>query len=219
VRQVLPARLRRRLAALTFSTVPRPGAASPTSVSPDVLMTLSGAVRAHEVLVFDYPGRRPDTDDLRPPRRVEPHHLVTSGGRWYLVAWDLDHEDWRIFRADRVTPRTPTGPRFAPRQVPGGDAREFVSARFKGSAQADTWPCTGTVVLHLPASAVLPYAGDGTVEDLSPDRCRFTAGSWSWIALAASLNRFDTAVDVVGPPELREAFVALASRNAATAAG
>jgi predicted DNA-binding transcriptional regulator YafY len=220
VRQVMPARLRHRLDALQFSTVPRPGAAPPTSVPPDVLITLSGAVRAREVLRFDYASRRPDSaEQLRPPRRVEPHHLVTSGGRWYLVAWDLDREAWRIFRADRTTPRTPTGPRFTPRELPGGDAREFVSARFKGSAQIDTWPCTGTVVLHLPVSAVLPFAGDGTAEDAGPGRCRYMAGSWSWIALAASLNRFDTTIDVVGPPQLREAFAELASRNTATAAG
>ncbi|WP_435810995.1 hypothetical protein [Streptomyces olivaceus] len=89
--------------------------------------------------------------------------------------------------------------------------------RQYGSAQADAWPCVGTVVLRLPAAAVLPFAGDGTVEDLGPDQCRYTAGSGSWIALAASLNRFDTDITVVGPPDLTEAFARLASRNAATA--
>ena len=149
---------------------------------------------------------------------MQPHHLVTDRGRWYLVAWSLDHDDWRIYRADRITPRTPTGPRFSPRQVPGGSVREYVSARFKGSAQADAWPCTGTVILHLPASAVLPFAGDGTVEDLGPDRCRLEAGSWSWVALAASLGRFDTAIEVIGPPELARAFGQLAQRYVVTAA-
>ncbi|NKY39624.1 WYL domain-containing protein, partial [Cellulomonas septica] len=78
--------------------------------------------------------------------------------------------------------------------------------------------CRGTVVLHSPAAAVRPFAGDGVVEDLGPDRCRLTTGSWSWVALAASLNRFDTDVDVVSPPELTDAFARLAARNAATAA-
>ncbi|GAA4557189.1 helix-turn-helix transcriptional regulator [Pseudonocardia xishanensis] len=216
VRQVMPTRLRHRLDALQFSTIPRPGAAPPTSVAPEVLIALSGVVRAREVLRFDYAARRPDAVDRR--RRVEPHHLVTTGGRWYLLAWDLDHDDWRIFRADRVTPHTPTGPRFTPREIPGGDAREYVSARFTGSVRNDSLPCTGTVILHLPVSAVLPFAGDGTAEDAGPDRCRYTAGSWSWIALAASLNRFDTTIDVIDPPHLREAFAELATRNAATAA-
>lgn len=220
VRQVMPSRLRHRLSALEFTTIPSaPGEAAPDSVSPDVLIAISGAVRATQVLRFDYARRATDENaDPPPPRRVEPHHLVTSHGRWYLVAWDLDRADWRIFRADRITPRTPTGPRFTPRHVPGGDVTEYVSARFKGSDVRDRWPCTGQVILHLPASAVLPFAGDGIVEDLGADRSRLEVGSWSWVALAASLNRFDTEIDVVGPPELTGAFSRLAARNGRTAA-
>ncbi|TFB84289.1 WYL domain-containing transcriptional regulator [Cryobacterium algoricola] len=221
VRQVMPSRLRHRLDALDFTTVPRPGEGPAVQVSADVLLALSAAVRAREVLRFDYASAEPGADaaEPRPPRRVEPHHLVTSHGRWYLVAWDLDRYDWRIFRADRITPRTPTGPRFGQRELPGGDAKGYASAHFKGSAEANAWPCTGTVELHLAARAVLPFAGDGVVEALGPDRCRYTSGSWSWIALAASLNRFDTAIDVVGPPELTDAFARLAARNAATSRG
>ena len=72
-------------------------------------------------------------------------------------------------------------------------------------------------MLHLPARDVSPFAGDGTVEPIDAASCRFTVGSWSWVALAASLLRFDTEIDVVSPPELAEAFAVLAARNAATA--
>jgi predicted DNA-binding transcriptional regulator YafY len=220
VRQVMPSRLRHRLDALEFTTIPtRPGDAAPDSVSPDVLIALSTAARAREVLRFDYASRRPRVNtDLAPPRKVEPHHLVTSHGRWYLVAWDLEHDEWRIFRADRITPRTPNGPRFTPREIPGGDVAEYISARFKGSERTNRWPCYGKVILDRPAGYVLPFAGDGIVEDLGPDRCSLEVGSWSWIALAASLNRFDTDIEVISPPELTEAFAQLAARNAATAA-
>ena len=222
VRQVMPSRLRHRLNALEFTAIPsRPGDAPPDSVSPDVLIALSTAARAHEVLRFDYVDTRPsghDAADPLPPRRVEPHNLVTSQGRWYLVAWDLDRDDWRIFRADRITPRTPTGPRFRPREIPGGDVAEYVAARFKGSDRANRWPCMGTVILGRPANDVRPFAGDGTVEELGHGRCTLEAGSWSWVALAASFTRFDTDIEVVGPPELRDAFAQLAARTAATAA-
>lgn len=218
VRQVMPSRLRHRLNALEFTTIPsRPSDASPDSVSPDVLIAISTAARAQEVLRFDYVSRRPDTSSEPPPRRVEPHHLVTSHGRWYLVAWDLDHDEWRLFRADRMTPRTPTGPRFDPREIPGGDVAEYVSARFRGSELTNQWPCTGKVILHRPASYVLPFAGDDIVEDLGPDRCSLEVGSWSWIALAAALNRFDTDIEVLHPPQLTDAFAQLATRNSATA--
>jgi len=216
VRQVMPARLRHRLDSVEFTALAaRPGI---EAISPDVLISLSEAIRAHEVLRFDYAGLTAgSTERPRPPRRVEPHHLVASSGRWYLVAWDLELADWRIFRADRITPRIPTGPRFTPRAVPGGTVGDFVSARFKGSQQENAWPCRGTVILGLPAAAVLPFLGDGTVEDLAPDRCRYESGSWSWVALAATLGRFDTVIEVVGPPELAAAFGQLAARYAATA--
>ncbi|MGO3234513.1 MAG: helix-turn-helix transcriptional regulator [Microbacterium sp.] len=213
VRQVMPGRLRHRLDALEFSTLAAGSGDSAATTSPDVLVAVSTAVRAREVLRFDY--ARPDggVDGAMPPRRVEPHNIVVSGGRWYLVAWDLDHEDWRIFRADRMTPRIPRGPRFTPREVPGGDATAYVAARFKGSDVQDRWPCTGSVILHLPASAVLPFAGDGIVEPLDGERCRFESGSWSWVALAAALNRFDADVEVIEPPDLIAAFARLAERN------
>ena len=94
----------------------------------------------------------------------------------------------------------------------------YVSARFKGSNQVNSWPCQGKVILHRPARDVLPFAGDGNIEDLGRQRCSLEVGSWSWVALAASLNRFDTDIDVISPPELIHAFAQLATRNAATAA-
>jgi len=208
VRQVMPARLRGRVDSLRVTAVerPRPG----PQVESGVIVALSAAVHAREVLRFDYAG----SDG--PPRRAEPHHLVTWGGRWYLVAWDLDRADWRTFRADRITPRVPTGPRFAPRDLPGGDVATFVAARFRGSVDSTDWPCRGEVVLHLPASAVAPFIGDGVVEELGPDRCRLVLGSWSWTGLAATVGRFDADFEIVGPPALREAFVRLARRYAAS---
>ncbi|MBW0104750.1 YafY family protein [Pseudonocardia sp. KRD291] len=207
VRQVMPARLRQRIDALQVTAVARAGTRPEPQVGTEVLVTLSGAVRAREVLRFDYAapgvdgrgddGRGGDGRGDRPPRRVEPHHLVTWGGRWYLVAWDLDRGDWRTFRADRITPRTPNGPRFRPRELPGGeDVAAFVSGRFRGSAGLDGGrPCRGEVILDLPASQVYPYVSDGVVEALpalegatGPDRCRLVLGLWSWLGLAASLG-------------------------------
>ncbi|MGN6273938.1 MAG: helix-turn-helix transcriptional regulator [Protaetiibacter sp.] len=217
VRQVMPSHLRHRLDSLAFTTLPRLGEAPAPAVSPDVLVAVSSAVRAHEVLRFDYASREPGDEPV--PRRVEPHELIASHGRWYLLAWDLEHDDWRIFRADRMTPRPPTRRRFASRPVPGGDARAFVAARFAGASEGGRWPCVGTVVVHLPADAVRPFAGDSTVERIDDMACRMTAGAWSWVALAASLSRFDAPITVERPPELTAAFGELAARAAATARG
>ncbi|WP_307797479.1 helix-turn-helix transcriptional regulator [Actinomadura barringtoniae] len=226
VRQVMPARLRHRIDTLQVTAVERPS--SRPQVDSGVLMTLSAAVHACEELRFDY-----GADEDAPQRRVQPHHLVAWGGRWYLVAWDLDRDDWRTFRADRITPRIPNGPRFSPRELPGGNVSAFVTGRFLGSSGPEgpggldrsggsvgldgarglgEWPCWGEVILDLPAGEVSPYVRDGVVEELGPGRCRLVLGSWSWMGLAASIGRFDADIEVVGPAELKEAFARLARR-------
>ncbi|MFI6734960.1 helix-turn-helix transcriptional regulator [Nonomuraea sp. NPDC050451] len=216
VRQVMPARLRHRIDALQITAVER--YAPDPQVDSGVLVSVGAAVRAREVLRFDYASPGGDGGALSPPRRVEPHHLVTWGGRWYLVAWDLDRADWRTFRADRITPRAPTGPRFTPRELPGGGVAAFVADRFRGSGGSGDWPCRGEVILGLPAAAVSPYVHDGVVEELGPERCRLVVGSWSWIGLAASVGRFDADIEVVGPAALKDAFAHLARRYAGASA-
>lgn len=220
VRQVMPARLRNRIDTLQVSTVERPGAQPNPQVDGDLLLTLSAAVHAGEELRFDYRAGTavPDNEVLPPPRRVQPHHLVTRNGRWYLIAWDLDRADWRTFRADQITPRTPTGPRFTPRELPGGaDVASFLTGKFRGSDRSADWPCRGEVILDLPAATVSRYTRDEVVEELGPDRCRMLLGSWSWAGMAAAIGRFDADIEVLGPPELRDAFAHLARRYAAAA--
>ncbi|MDY7084974.1 MAG: WYL domain-containing protein [Actinomycetota bacterium] len=207
IRQVMPARLRNRVAALRVTAVERPATRPAAAVGGDVLLAISAAAHAREVLRFDYGPGEPEG----PPRRVEPHHVITWDGRWYLIAWDLDREDWRVFRADRITVRTPNGPRFTPRELPGGDVAGYVIGKFRGSADG-SWPCRGTVLLDLPATTVALYTRDGVVEEAGPERCRLTLGSWSWISLAAAFARFDADIAVVGPPELTDAFTRLAER-------
>jgi predicted DNA-binding transcriptional regulator YafY len=210
VRQVMPARLRHRIDAV--EVVSTPGA---TTVDPEVLVAVSDAVRTHQVLRFTYGA---DDQHDRPPRRVEPHAVVARNSRWYLLAQNGDG-DWRTYRIDRMRPRTPTGLHFTPSPIPGGDPAAFVAARFKGSDAVDAWPCTGTVVLHVPARDVTPYLEPGAaLEDLGPDRCRLTLGSWSWTALAAKIAGFDAPFDVLGPPELRDATRTLADRLSAASA-
>lgn len=225
VQQVLPSRLRHRINTLQFTTTSSRLGEGPSSIVPvEVLTGISEAIRSTEILRFAYSGAAPITShneatpDSQPLlRRVEPHHLVASGGHWYLIAWDLERDDWRSFRADRITLRSSTGPRFTPRTVPGGSATEFLRSRFAGTVPGEKWPCVGKVLLHAAAHEVLPFAGDGVVEAVGPNRTSFEVGSWSWIALAASLNRFDTGLEVIDPPELRDAFAVLARRNAASA--
>jgi predicted DNA-binding transcriptional regulator YafY len=200
---------------LRVTAVERPASRPEAPVGGEVLLAISAAVKAHETLRFEYaaPGAGPEH------RRAEPHHVITWDGHWYLIAWDLDRTDWRIFRADRISLRTPNGPRFTPRVLPGGDVATWVTGKFRGSGDASGgWPCQGTVLLDRPAATVARYTRDGVVEELGPDRCRLTLGSWSWPSLAAAMARFDAEIEVVGPGELTDAFAHLGRRFGRTAA-
>ncbi|MEO3885484.1 WYL domain-containing protein [Nonomuraea sp. B5E05] len=186
VRQVMPARLRRRIDTFQVTAIERPAARPGPRVGGGVLMALSAAVHGREVLRFDYASvSSPGVDDDGmgdPPRRVQPYHLVTWGGRWYLVAWDLDRDDWRTFRADRITPRTPAGPRFTPRELPGGDVAAFVAGRFLGSGGAEGRPCRGEVILGAPAAVWPPPSAGSTPTSRSSAPPSSGTPSRSWPA-------------------------------------
>src|SRR5918997_3877113 len=140
--QTLPSRLRPRLDALRQATVSAAGG-GPT-VDADVLVTLATACRDAQQLRYDY-RTHAGSDEVR---RVEPHRLVYTGHRWYLLAWDTDRADWRTFRADRVRPRVPTGPRFPPREPPEDVARHVV----RGTA-SQAWRHPARIRLHAPTAA------------------------------------------------------------------
>lgn len=235
IRQVMPARLRGRIDALEVTAVRSARDEARPVVDQAVLVAVGSAVRAREVLRFDYDGGSSPllgSGDaaFRPPRRAEPHHLVTWGGRWYLVAWDLERQDWRTFRVDRMTPRTPTGPRFAPRELPavppgagseagggrgrkGTDKEPDVAAYVAHVFSRPRWPVEGEVVLQARADVLAPWVGDqGVVEAIGHDRSRLVAGSWSWRGLAAWVGMFDVPFEVVGPQELRDAVRELGER-------
>ena len=201
--QVLPSRLRHRVNALQTATVeiPAPG----PSVDPEVLTAIAGACRDHQRLRFDYRGH----DGSASIRSVEPHRLVHDRGRWYLVAWDADRQDWRTFRADRIQPRIPTGPRFTPRDLPDGDIATYL-LRGVGSA---TWRYRARVRVHAPAALIagrLPPAVQ--VEAVDEHTCIVNVGSDTPQMLAVHLGMLDVDFEAVEPPELVEQLRTLADR-------
>src|SRR5580658_4712776 len=94
--QVLPARLRAQATAISQATVPLTGPGP--AVDAETLTTIARACRGREQLRFGYATRDGEPSE----RRAEPHRLVQAGYRWYLVARDIDRDDWRTFRVDRI---------------------------------------------------------------------------------------------------------------------
>ena len=192
--QVLPSRLRHRVAGLQAVTVTvrRRG---PT-VDPATLTLLATACRDHERVRFDY--RTHDGVDSR--RTVEPHRLVTTGSRWYLVGYDTGRGDWRTFRVDRLLPRPPTGPRFVPRTPPDADMAAYTT---RGIATA-VYRYRARVVLAAPASAVAEQVPptSGLVEAVDDDSCVLHTGADSLDALAVHLALLGVDFVVEEPREL-----------------
>ena len=198
--QVLPSRLRHRVSSLQQMTVPLAGGA-PT-VDSEALTAVAAACRDHQRLRFDYR----DKAVTSTVRTAEPHRLVHTGRRWYLVAWDIDRDDGRTFRADRMSPRVPTGPRFWPRELSDEDVASLTSTAISTSV----YPVQGRFVLRAPAAAVhevVPPTA-GVVEPIDDRTCRLIVGSPSLEQLAVwvALLGFDFAIeepaalnDVIGP--------------------
>ncbi|MFE5670647.1 helix-turn-helix transcriptional regulator [Agromyces sp. NPDC056523] len=209
--QTLPMRLRGRVDALREATVSAAGG-GPT-VDGDVLATVAAACRDHERLRFEYTPR--DGDGPARDRSFEPSRLVFTGHRWYLLAWDLDREDWRTFRVDRLRPLAPTARRFVPRDPPEGGA----AAHVLRSVGARSWPVTARVRFHVAAEALAgaltPPAGLVTPE--SDEACLLETGSETLHDLAVYLGRLGLPFTVVDPPELAEVIAELAMRFADTA--
>jgi predicted DNA-binding transcriptional regulator YafY len=206
--QVLPTRLRHRVNALQAYTEPVPADRPGPVVDPAVLTALAGACRDQERLRFDY--RRHDGSAA--VRAVEPYRLVSWGRRWYLVAWDVDRHDWRTFRVDRIQPRTPTGPRFPPRDPPEGGAAAYVARGVSAAA----WRYRSRVLVYAPAELVTERVNPavGVVEALDGDSCVLITGADSVQTLAVYLGLLDLDFDVTEPPELVEYIRALTARYA-----
>ncbi|WP_441245359.1 helix-turn-helix transcriptional regulator [Kitasatospora sp. McL0602] len=206
--QVLPARLRHRVGSLSAATVQLPMGGGPR-IDPEILTLLATATAGHERLRFAY--RAADGSDTR--RLVEPHRLVAAGRRWYLVAYDNDRDDWRIFRVDRLSEPVATGSRAAPRELPAEDAAAFVAAKF-----ANRFPGHQAVVtLHAPADRLPPYLGELEPIDDASCRLRTRADSLEW--LAVRLATLGCEFEVHEPPQLADTLRALAGRLTRAAGG
>lgn len=204
---VLPARLRRRVSALAGYVVPIPPDSPAPEVDADVLTTLAAACRDHERVRFDYRSH----DGTASVRRAEPHRLVCWGRRWYLVAWDTDRAEWRTFRVDRIAPRVPAGPRFAPRELPeGGDVAAWVARRVSVAG----FRFRARVIVRAPASVVAARINPavGMVEAIDDESCVLATGADSVETVAVYLGLLDADFSVAGPPDLVERLRVLAGR-------
>jgi predicted DNA-binding transcriptional regulator YafY len=185
--RVLPARLRRRVESLreatVFLAVDQPG------VDPERLVLAANACAGRERLHLTYSDRRRRLTE----RRIEPHRLVCTGRRWYLVARDVDqlHDEaggWRTFRVDRMLDLVGTGHRFTLDDPPDAAAlveRSLASAPSEHQARIRFAAPAATVRSLIPPS-VGPIEADGDdacILETGADHLRYLAGHLVWVGV------------------------------------
>ncbi len=192
--------LRHRVGAISSATVPLPATDAPT-VDPAVLTAVAAASAEGQRLRFGYIS----ADGARSRRRVEPGRLITAGRRWYLVGYDNDQDDWRIFRVDRITEPVPTGQRFTARLPAGVDPAQFAMNKLYSTAPV----FRAEVAVHSPDARALELLR-GWAFDEQGGRLTSPPDTVEW--LAAWLIRLGCEFEVHSPPELVDHLAELAGR-------
>ena len=210
IADILPADARHEIESVssTITVSPPDGPAASTrsdvpdeansDVDLDTLTGLARASRDSEVARFSY--RSAAANDSE--RRVEPHNVVPVGWRWYLVAWDLDREDWRTFRLDRITDLHITKRRFDPRPLPADDAAAYVAQRLASFPAAHSVD----VVVQAPLAEVQRHLGPwGTATNVDTNgveetRIAMNVDDLSWVVLM--LAAINAEIRHADPPEL-----------------
>ena len=201
--QVMPARLRRRVEALSAATVPASWASGarrrPGRRRPGVLTTVALACRDAERLRFSYTA----AGGQQTERHVEPYRLVLLGRRWYLVGYDLTRQRLaqlpagpagRAARHRRPVPAARAARRRRRRLRPGRHRQRDRGLPGGGPGRrARRGPS---------ASAIGRWA---TVEEISPataprSRVRMTADQLDWPMFLLGL--LGAEFQVISPPEL-----------------
>ncbi|MFF3890671.1 helix-turn-helix transcriptional regulator [Streptomyces sp. NPDC001914] len=204
--QVLPSRLRRRVSLLQAATTPLTSGDG-ASIAPETLTVIASAIAGPERLRFAY-----RSGDGTPSRRLtEPYRLVSTGRRWYLVAYDVDRDDWRTFRVDRVSEPFATGARFTPRELPTGDAAEFLRRSMYGRQETYTFDVTFAAPAEFVAERVPTWVG--APEPVDERTCRLRASSSDSVEwLAVRIAMVDCDFTVREPRELVEYVRELGAR-------
>ncbi|NLS08477.1 YafY family transcriptional regulator [Nesterenkonia sp. MY13] len=207
--QVMPPRLRGNVRALHDSTATLAGTGE---VSIETLTTLAAACRDQVQVRFSYT----KFHGIEGQRRTEPVRMVAAGPRWYLMAYDLDRQDWRTFRLDRMQHVAATTFRFRPRDHP--DPLDYVQE----SVTASAYQHLTRVRLHLSAEEArrrIPPQIAKIEEDPAPGRCLFIAGADNMEWMALYLAGLGLEMEILEPEGLREVAMNLAETLRSMAGG
>ena len=205
--QVMPPRLRAQVRAVhgATETLVGPG----VQIDAALLVTLARACRDAVRVRFRYAGRRGQAGE----RTVEPVRMVATNRRWYLMAWDVDRDDWRTFRLDRMRDVEATTWRIRPREHPDPVAyvqRSVTEAPYRHLARVRLKAEADEVRALVPPQVA-------RIEEDRDGWCLLIAGGDEPDWLAVHIARLGFEAEILEPPELRAAAARLGRRLTAMA--
>ena len=200
--QYLPKRLRPRAAALRASLETSQTLAPSTTA--ETLSTLADAIQHRHLVTLDYA----DATGATTARRVQPHRQIHHLLRWYLLAWDVDKRDWRVFRADRVFHLQQRSQTFTPRALPAGTGMDYLRQGINKRRRRVI------LTIDAPMTAVadaLTYQ-DVELTPITSDRTRavLMLDSWQWLLLHLAFLNADFTIHE--PTDFRTACQRFAAR-------
>jgi predicted DNA-binding transcriptional regulator YafY len=208
--QSLSNETRERISVVEQAMVPLGGGGA-ARIDVDVVVTIARAIRESRRLRIDY--TRHDGTEVR--RAIEPHRILHTAERWYLVAWDVDRDAWRTLRVDRLIPRLPLAERFRPRVIPDEELRRFVSE----SIAVRPWRHRAVLRVAAPADEVRRHFGPtvARVDTLDDGSCRLETGAESWAELALYAGTAGFEFEVLEGDGLRDELRTVSARLARAA--
>ena len=138
-------------------------------------------------------------------RRIDPEHVFSTLGNWYVVAWDHLADAERMFRVDRIREVRPVGESFHPRGLLGPGRELYTPGAEDRTVRLRLGPGARWVAEYYRIDRAAER--DGTLEITLPTK------DLAWVAKL--LLRLRGQAAVVDPPELADATRALADETLA----
>ncbi len=131
-------------------------------------------------------------------RVVDPEVVFVSAGHWYLAAWDVDLDDERLLRIDRIAAVAQTDEHFTPRGLEGAGRPLYTPGGSDVDVRVRLRPAARWVAEYYVAIDPAEL-DDGSLEVTLP------TGQIRW--LARLLLRVGADAEVLAPPGVGEAVL------------
>lgn len=121
----------------------------------ETVIVLARAIAERRSIWIRYRSR-----DAAPSERcVQPHRMVQTAERWYLIAWEPDRRVWRTLRVDRIE-RVRSDGGFAPLEIPEHALRTATTRAISTAP----YPVRAKVRIHAPPEVVRKVFGPTVAE-------------------------------------------------------